>query len=224
MELATLLELLYSARERSRTISATVYRRYDQAHELELLKERGLYREPPPIPPEEGSWANQPAAVQETTTRLWAAWPDRLRWETAFTKDGVEGMSVGVKDGELFWERIGDGEIHTNEGREPRGAMTTAVELLLDPSRLLGDYRFEIGAPTTWHKRRALEVTASSRPGARPGIFGPLSDQLALVVDEDRGVLLRAAVVVDGEELSSSEVVELVFDEPIPADLFRPLR
>lgn len=224
MELTALLELLYSATDRSRTVCATVHRVHDQARELDLLKARGLYREPPQIPPEEGSWTNQPAAVQETTTRLWATWPDRLRWETAFTRDGVEGTSVGVKEGELFWERIGDGEIRTNDGREPHTTMTTAVELLLDPSRLLGDYRFEIGAPTTWHKRRALEVTASSRPGARPGMFGPLSDQLALVVDEDRGVLLRAAVVVDGEELSSSEVVEIKFDEPIAAELFRPLR
>jgi hypothetical protein len=223
MELAALLELLYSARDRSRTISATVHRRYDQARELELLKERGLYREPPQIPPEEGPWGNRPAAVIETTTRLWVAWPDRLRWETAFTRGGVEGKSVGMKDGELFRERIGDGDIHTNEGREPRSTMTKAEELLLDPSPLLGDYRFDIGAPTTWYERRALEVTASRRPGARPGMFGPLSDQLALVVDEDHSVLLRAAVVVDGEELSLSEVVEIRFDEPIPAELFRAL-
>ena len=50
--------------------------------------------------------------------------------------------------------------------------------------------------------------------------FDLLSGQLALVVDEDRGVLLHAAVLVDGEELSSSEVVEITFDEPVPPDLF----
>jgi hypothetical protein len=71
--------------------------------------------------------------------------------------------------------------------------------------------------------RRAVDVTASRRPDARS--HGDLlSDQLALAVDEDRGVLLRAAVLVDGEELSSSEVVEIAFDEPIRPDLFRPLR
>jgi hypothetical protein len=224
MELAALLELLYSARDRSRTVSATVQRRYDQGREMELLRARGLYREPPPIPPEEGSWGNRPAPVLETTTRLWAAWPDRLRWETAFTRDRIEGTSVGVKDGELFWERIGDGEIHTNEGRQPGSTMTTAEELLLDPSPLLGDYRFEIGGAIDRHNRSALEVRASRRPGTHPHGFGPLSEQLALVVDQDRGVLLRAAVVVDREELSSSDVVEITFDEPIPPEFFRPLR
>jgi hypothetical protein len=224
MELAALLELLYAASDRSRTVSATVHRRHDQPRELEVLKARGLYRGPPAIPPEEGWWENRPAAVLETTTRLWASRPDRWRWETSFVRNGVEETSVGVKDGELFWERIGDGEIHTNEGREEHSTVRSSVELLFDPSPLLGDYRFEIGAPTMHHNRRALEVAASSRPGARPHGFGPLSDQLALLVDEDRGVLLRAAVVVDGEELLTSEVAEIRFDEPIQSELFRPLR
>jgi hypothetical protein len=77
MELPALLELLYSASERSRTVRATVHRWHDHARERALLRARGLYREPPPISPEEGSWG-EPAEVMETTTRLWAARPDRV--------------------------------------------------------------------------------------------------------------------------------------------------
>jgi hypothetical protein len=51
-----------------------------------------------------------------------------------------------------------------------------------------------------------------------------LSDELNLLVDQERGVLPRPAVIVAGEEISSSEIVEIAFDEPIAADLFRPLR
>ena len=54
--------------------------------------------------------------------------------------------------------------------------------------------------------------------------FGPLSDELSLLVDKELGVPLRSAVMVAGEEISSSEIVEIAFDEPIPAALFRPLR
>jgi hypothetical protein len=224
MGLAAFLELLYSARDRSRTVYATVRRRSHPAREQELLRARGLYRGPPAIPPEEGSWAEPPTVV-ETTTQLWAARPDRLRWETTARGYGLDELtSVGVKEGEVFWERSGDGDLHTNENREQSGTMTTGHELLVDPSPLLGVYRFELGAPTTWQGRHAVEVTASRRSGSHPHGFGPFGDELALVVDEERGVLLRAAVVVEGEELSNTEIVEIAFDEPLQAELFRRLR
>src|SRR5436190_7726206 len=226
MELPALLELLYSATDRSRTVCATVHRVNDQARELDLLKARGLYRDPPQIPPEEGWW-DQPSRVRviEATTRLWAARPHRLRWETTFTKDGMnERTSVGVKDHELYWQRLGDGQVDTNEGRAAESTMTTAEELLLDPSPLLGTYMFEIRGSTSLLDREGCSVAASRRYGAHTHAFGPLSDELALVVDEQRGVLLRAAVAVDGEELSYSEMREIAFDEDVARDLFLPLR
>ncbi len=223
MELGTLLELLYSAGDRSKTVRATVHRRHRQARELELMRARGLYRDPPPIPPEEGSWG-EPSDVIETTTRVWAARPYWLRWESTFSgNEAGAGTSVGVKEGELFWHRFDDGEVHSNESREGRGMMTVSEEVLLDPSPLLGTYRFAIGSPATVIGRRAVEVAAHRRVDAHPHEFGPLGEELALVVDEERGVLLRSAVVVEGEEISSSEIVEITFDEPLSAALFRPL-
>jgi hypothetical protein len=205
MELPALLELLYSATDRSRTVRATVHRVTDQARELDLLKARGLYRDPPKIPPEEGSWHQSSRGIIEATTRLWAARPHRLRWETTFTVDGMdERTSVGVKDRELFWQHLGDGEIHTNEGLEDKSTVTTAEELLLDPSALLGSYRFEVRGATSLLDRAGCSVAGSRRFGAHAHAFGHFSDELAFVVDEQRGVLLRVAAVVDGEELSHS--------------------
>jgi hypothetical protein len=225
MELPALLELLYSAVDRSRTVCATVHRVTDQAREFDLLKARGLYREPPEIPPEEGSWDRAPMGIIEATTRLWAERPRRLRWETTFTVDGMdERTSVGVKDRELFWQRWPDGEVETNEGREDTSTMTTPEELLLDPSPLLGSYRFEIRGATSLLDRAACSVAASRRPGERAHAFGYFSDELAFVVDEQRGVLLRLAAVVDGEELSQSEMLEVAFDEDVAPHLFLPLR
>ena len=148
----------------------------------------------------------------------------RLRWETTFTVDGMdERTSVGVKDRELFWQHLGDGEIHTNEGREDKSTVTTAEELLLDPSALLGSYRFEVRGATSLLDRAGCSVAGSRRFGAHAHAFGHFSDELAFVVDEQRGVLLRVAAVVDGEELSHSEMLELAFDEDVAPDLFLPL-
>jgi hypothetical protein len=224
VELGTLLELLYSARDRSTTVQATVRRRHRQARELELMRARGLWRDLPPIPPEEGAWGEASELV-ETTTRLWAARPDWLRWESTFSGNPAGAQtSVGVKAGELFWHRFGGGEIRTNENRAGRGTMTTSEELSLDPSALLAAYRFEIGPEATLVGRRGIEIAAQRRVGAHRHAYGLLGDELALVIDEERGVLLRSAVVVEGEEISSVEIVEIVFDEPISGELFRPLK
>jgi len=224
MELESLLELLYSARDRSRTVRATVHRVNYQARERDLLKARGLYRDPPPIPVEEGSWG-QPSTVIEATTRLWAARPDRLRWETTIAGEGMnERTGVGVKDRERYWQRFGDGEVDTNEGREKSHRMTIGEELLLDPSPLLGSYTFEIRGETFLLGRAGRSVTASRRFGAQAHAFGQFSDELALVVDEERGILLRVAVLVDGQELSYSEMLEVAFDEVVAPEFFSPLR
>jgi hypothetical protein len=156
---------------------------------------------------------------------LWAAHPYWFRWETTFTGD-VEGewTSIGVKERELFWSRFGDGEVHTNDGRDSRGMMTIDEGRLLDPSPLLGMYTFEVGGATTFLDRAAWAVVASRRFAAQTHAFGLPSDQLSLVVDDERGILLRVSVVVDEEEISHARVTEVVFDEPIPPDRFRRLR
>jgi hypothetical protein len=220
MTLSGLLELLYSASERSRTVQATVERWTDQRREVELLRARGWYRDPPPIPAEEGEWGMAAARV-EATTRIWAAQPYWLRWETSFSHDGVrQGAFVGVKEGELFWHRFGDGEVQSNEQREGSGTMSIDEERLLDPAPLLGLYCFAIGEETVRLGREAVHVAAKRRSTERGHDFGPLADELDLIVDCERGVLLRVGVVVDGEELSAIEVAEVVFDEAVPPRYF----
>jgi outer membrane lipoprotein-sorting protein len=223
MELGALLELLYSAGDRSRTVRATVYRRNEHAREIELLRAHGLYRDPPAIPPEEGSWGT-PDDVIESTTRLWAARPYWLRWETTFSGSGGSGGTfVGVKEAELFWHRFGDGQVRSNERREGGGTMSTEEERLLGPSALLGAYRFDVTGETAVLDRAAVEVAATRRVGVHAHDFGLLAEELALLVDNERGVLLRVAVIVEGEQISVTEIREIAFDEHISPELFRPL-
>jgi outer membrane lipoprotein-sorting protein len=224
MELAALLELLYSASDRSRTVRAAIHRWNDHAREIDLLRARGLYRDPPPIPPEEGSWG-APDDVIESTTHLWAARPSSLRWETTFAgSSGANGASVGVKEGELFWHQFRDGEVSSNERREGGGTMSIEEERLLDPSPMLGTYRFDVSGTTAVLDRAAVEVVATRRIGGHYRDFGPLADELALLVDNERGVLLRVAVIVEGEEIAVTEIREIAFDESIQPERFRPLR
>jgi outer membrane lipoprotein-sorting protein len=70
-----------------------------------------------------------------------------------------------------------------------------------------------------------VHVRAKRRSAERGHDFGPLADELDLIVDRERGVLLRVAVVVvDDEELSAIEITEVTFDEAVPGEIFRPLR
>ena len=59
---------------------ATVTRWTDERRLRELLRARSESRDPPAIPPEEGSFGEPPDRV-EGTTRIWRARPDLVRWE-----------------------------------------------------------------------------------------------------------------------------------------------
>jgi hypothetical protein len=224
MELAALLELLYTARDRSRTVQATVRRHSDEALLREALRKRGMYQDPPPIPPEEGEWGNAPDRI-ETITRLWAARPDWLRWETELVVDGeAAGRDVGVKQGEVFWTLDPLGGVHTNEGERGRHRRTASAEPLLDPAPLLGAFRFEPGDEVTAVGRAGVRVRARPRTGGHAHELGHFADALELVVDRDRGLLLDVSERLDGSEITRHEMLELTLDEPIDPALFRPLR
>jgi hypothetical protein len=224
MERADLLELLYSASDRSQMVRATVTRWSDDARLRELLRARGEYRDPPPIPPEEGSWGEPPTRI-EVTTKIWTARPDRLRWESEYVADGsLSSKELGVKDGDLYWVQSEIGGFQSNESA-PHGSTTSRLEeRLLDPAPLLGSFRVEAGKETSCLGRAAIRVRAIPRPGQWSHDFSRVLDELELVVDRERGVLLRVSERATGDEIARSEIVELAFDEPVAAELFRPPR
>jgi hypothetical protein len=227
MEATDVLEVLYSASERSRTVRATVRRWSDDARLREILRARGEYRDPPAIPPEEGSWGEPPNRI-EVTTRLWTAQPNRLRWESEYVADGsLSGKELGVKEGEVYWVQHKIGEIDDVQSNEeaPYGSTTSRLEeRLLDPAPLLGGFRVEPREDTTCLGRAAILVRAVPRPSQWSTDFVRAIDELELVVDRERGVLLRISELAAGDEIARSEIIELAFDEPVVADLFLPPR
>ncbi|HYJ50564.1 MAG TPA: hypothetical protein VEX12_11670, partial [Microbacterium sp.] len=195
MELPALLELLYSARDRSQTVRARVRRWSDEERALGVMRARGWYHDPPPIPREEGSWGDPPSRI-ETTTQLWAAGHSWLRWETEVVVDGKQaGGVVGVKEGDRFWQRWNGQQVQSNEHHDLPETLTTAEERLLDPAPLLGAFHFQPCGDASWLGRGAISVQATPRTGGQTHDFGPVTDELDLLVDRERGVLLKLSTL-----------------------------
>lgn len=222
MEIAALLELLYSASERSQTVQATVQRLVHDARvamgvptgvrspnkQVSLTREEGRPEAPP--------------TVIEATTRLWAMPPAFLRWETDVIVDGKPaGHYVGLKQDDECWTCGPAGEEHWHGAHHDGQTVTPPEEHLLYPAPLLGAFRLDIEGDTTWLGRPAVSVRGTRRPGSISRFFWLPSDEVDLVVDRERGVLLRVSSRAAGGEVSRNEMTQIDFDEPIPDDLLR---
>jgi hypothetical protein len=110
----------------------------------------------------------------------------------------------------------------TNAG-SPRHRHGTQVDsVVLDPAALLRSHELRILGRTMHAGRNAMLVEAlpSRRAEVLPeaGLDGGWP--LELLVDAERGVLLRSASLLDGEPFLVSEVAGIAFDESLPDQLF----
>lgn len=108
-QLGDILELMYTATRRSKTVRATLREWWDEERLRGALRREARHEEPARFPPEEdipsrqGGWRDRVRIVEKPTT-LWAELPARLRWESEVTFDGRHTLaSRGVKDGENWW-------------------------------------------------------------------------------------------------------------------------
>lgn len=221
-ELGDLLELIYGAGDRWRTARLTLRewqhtRRTREA--IERLQERQsgggrtmMYAVGGPGPPE-------PEEV-EHVVRAWLD-GDRAREER---EEPYAFPTLGVRDGDRWWqysERFG---ASANEA-EPsvQSGIGEAALTLLDPAHVLGTLRLEPAGEVVAAGRPALLVRGVPRD--REGAFGLHrlgfgAEAYELAIDRERGVLLRTTSLLDGEPMSSTEVLELAFDEDFPPETF----
>lgn len=214
-DLGDLLELLYGARSSWRTVSLTVrhwtqLERSQRAFEHFQAGERGAratrYAEATGDLPAESSFV----------VRTWRASEGRYREE--HDQSGY-GLTV-VSDGKRVWTySAAQGAIV----HEPRSYVSDAGDQLLDPTPLMGAFDFQLDGVATAAGRDALRVRA--RPRARLQPHFPLavsagSDEVELLVDAARGVLLRIEARFEGEPISIVEVQEIAFDEEPPPGTF----
>lgn len=221
-ELGDVLELMHGARNSFRTIRVVIrdwhhVRRGAQAFERHMAAERRRGGR--------SSFGTRSTGDQsetyESTSSLWHERPDRWRIQHVQRHDPEPEETVTVIDGDTWWLYSPSMGALTNEG-DPGHGVGRAGEHLLDPSELIPAHDFEIVGSDERAGRPCIVVRARPRPLEHGFHRGPMgADEVDLLVDAERGVLLRQAARIEGEEYQVSEVLEIEFDGPVPPDTFR---
>lgn len=237
-DVAAVLELLYGARHRYRTVRGVLETWHDpgrlmEAHRRSAERRRGrgyggsmqimiaTSGEGPPELPNE----------QRELIRFWYEPPDRLR-EEARTLGPHEYERVFVRDGTHWWAYSPDWGAMSNVDLSEEQAESVHAgggeqfSQLLDPTGLLVGLEIaEVESGDEWLDRPALRVRGRPRVGQElvhyPGLHMLESaDACELLVDRERGVVLKVAFFLDDDEFSGSSFTEIAFDEHLPDEVF----
>jgi hypothetical protein len=165
--------------------------------------------------------SGEPEAEQgEQTWRLWWEAPDRLRTELAV---GTETVTAWFREG-TWWSWSPSQGARTNEGRQNMGHGKGPGEVLVWPARIAQLLDFELVGTVAALSRSAYRLRA--RPFTRDDFdlhsLGRGADEYELVVDAERGFLLRAEARLGGKPFRALEMTELAVDGDIPAEVFTP--
>jgi len=215
-ELGVVLELLHGARGRFTTarleaVERRMYRLQNEAYERARRRYASdvvaISYGPPVDLPEEG----------EVKISGWFTQPHRFREERV--ENGREFLVLG--DGTRFWTSGPDWPTVVQEG-VGWALVNPSMRLLLDPSALLPLLELEVRGPTTGAGRDAIAVHGTPRDAAAFDVPLPVgATEHELLVDRERGVILRVASLLDGVAFDTIEVTDAAFDEPLDEGLFR---
>lgn len=228
--LGDLLELLHGARQRWQTVRLVVRRWYEpergrsaMERGAEQARARGggvsiLVTGSPRTSEEE---AEIPKA-SESLSRLWLdPGSDRVRME----RSDPHGDFYSVRVGERWWSYHPIWGATTNEGDlTARIGGPGEVEALLDPALLLGSLDFETIGERTGAGRDGIVVRATPRALDDSQRLRPYlpegADDFELLVDVERGIVLRLEARLDGEPFMIIELIEVQFDETFAEEVF----
>jgi hypothetical protein len=226
-ELGDALALAHDARERLGTLRAQVHR-WQHAERWRRALERHRERH--------GGdallvWAaERPAAPAAETTSVIRLWLDGQRMRIELDSEAVSGpqRAVTVTDGARCWSYVPGHGAYVTERADTAGGVTPGlggIDGLLDPLPLLATLRLQARGRTRWEGRPAFRLAGTLRPGMGHRLFGEgfaaWGDRYDLLLDAERGVLLRSAALLNDEPFAVTELREPVFDEPLAAGLFR---
>jgi outer membrane lipoprotein-sorting protein len=186
-----------------------------------------------------GGESSEPPPVEETgTLRVWYGRPDRWRIERDRATDYESSLEIHV--GDTWWRYSeAEGSVSNAGDSEPiHSSVDSSIATMLEPWSAVGALAFERTEATRFVGREALSVSARPRPGSDDCDLDWLlmglstgADEYRLIVDRERGVLLRVEALLDGAPFAVEEVREIAFDETLPDELFsfadpggRPIR
>ncbi|MFO7321000.1 MAG: hypothetical protein DIU68_004670 [Chloroflexota bacterium] len=234
MRLGDLLLLLYAARDSFSSVDVAWDYTYDDAA-MNVILERWMSQQP------SGQFASLKATGSEgdagsmtkITRRVWWRKPACWRDETGTTSRMVTVICDGA--GATFAleanpsDAAGSGSGEQSPVRRLYSSSPPDIEArlddvpLLDPSFLLTSHTLEPLEETVYLERQAIRVRATYRKG-KNRIYEPLfwgtADEYELLVDQERGILLRYAAKLEQREIAVASVRHVAFDQPLSDDLF----
>lgn len=160
--------------------------------------------------------------------RFWMAKPWRWRieqYESASLQPQTEPQEIHVIDGGIWWSWSAGAPAYTNaRSTAPRQTQHPGVDrgllVMLDPAPLTGTLRLRVVDSAEEIGRRGDSVIGVARdPQPHPGLW-PGADEYRLVVDRERGVLLRAEALLAGAVYAATAFTELTLDQAIPGERF----
>jgi len=228
MELLELVGLLYGARDRFTTIQVAWQYTYEQAA-MDTITARWMQGQTP------GSVATlrsvsataAPTLERHSLRRhIWWRKPDCWRDEnsqmvTILCGGRAAYFEIGPQSPEqAAFQRQIQASLQANP---PDIEDRIDDAPLLDPAFLLASHRLEPLHDTVHAGRAAVAARATYRKGKSRSyepMFWTTADSYMLTVDRERGILLRYAALLDGEEFAVASVDEVVFDAPIAVEVF----
>jgi outer membrane lipoprotein-sorting protein len=225
-ELGELLVLMVGAHRSFRSLRAEVrtWHHLERSHEASMRQqERRGGRGSLSMASVSGENAEPPPDEMEDHLRIWLERPDRLREESVSAYLGKRVESTLVQVGDTWWAFHTDMGAQTNGGSSEIQYGSRLQRAMLDPAELFSWREFEIVGRTVHAGRPAICVAAHPSPRdvflAEPhGGFDACPQEL--VVDAERGILLRSVSLLDGEPFAIVEFLSIAFDEEIPDEIF----
>jgi hypothetical protein len=236
VELKSLVELLYTAHQRFTSLQVSWRYHYD-LQGMQIAEQRWVDMNPP------GSVAMLSSLVAPAThstyvlKRLWWQKPDCWREEQQSGENQHSTTTILCR-GEWWSFSSGEDTVYTNtapaekhirsgmrieKGHPPDLQQLIMGVPLLDPSFLLTSHALKIVSVHEHAGREVVQVSAvyeKRQEYLYEPFFWATADEYQLLIDAEYGILLRYAATLDGREYAVSSVEHIVFNAPIPPEIF----
>jgi hypothetical protein len=173
--------------------------------------------------------ADAPVLVRQGRVHLWAH--DLLRWRVDLELEEGYRQSE-ARNGMAFWRVVE--ATFDDDHAGPRLSVEEGPQYdppqymrLWDPALLVAELSLELGGSANVAGREGILLRARPRPTLRPDgqdfiLLEEGGDRYELVIDAERGVVLRLIGELDGERMTVEEVIEVIFDRPPPDGHLEP--
>jgi hypothetical protein len=154
------------------------------------------------------------------TETLFLRQPPAFKWTSDVRINGeFAGTQSGWTDGGQGWAIAIDGSFHRGNDEDGPMRYSSGHEHLFEPVGLSAAMRLRAIKEVQWNDRSALAVEALPRDDASSHgisrLLGAGADRYEVVIDAQRGAVLRCAAYVGSRIAKEIEVLEVVFDDDL---------